>query len=140
MIETSIGKVGSAASDNRQAATKMIAPIDEPLVINSNVVLDKVNFEDTADASKTLPVYEAIEQLSEKSSTSSKGKQEEEEVKATMAPSNLKQETPDCSVKRTTHLKRHQGHGVSLVSKRNSSFKTPNAQHRTGGSKNSNGT
>ena len=56
MIETSIGKVGSAASDNRQAATKMIDPIDEPLVISSNVVLDKVNFDGTTDASKILQV------------------------------------------------------------------------------------
>jgi hypothetical protein len=56
LIETSIGKVGSAASDNRQAATKMIAPIDEPLVSGTNVVLDKkVNFEDTTDTSKILP-------------------------------------------------------------------------------------
>ena len=56
MIETSIGKVGSAASDNRQAATKMIAPIYEPLVISSNVVLGKVNFDGTTDVSKILPV------------------------------------------------------------------------------------
>ena len=56
MIETSIGKVGGTASDNRQAATKMIAPIDEPLVISSNVVLDKVNFEDTDDVSKIVQV------------------------------------------------------------------------------------
>jgi hypothetical protein len=57
-----------------------------------------------------------------------------------MAPLKLKQETPNSSGKRTAHLKRDQGHGVSLASKRNSSFKTPNAQHRTSGSKNSNGT
>ena len=56
MIETSIGKVGSAASDNRQAATEMIAPINEPLVISSNVVLDKVNFDGTTDVSKILLV------------------------------------------------------------------------------------
>ena len=56
MIEASIVQVGSAASDNRQAATEMIAPIDEPLVISSNVVLDKVNFECTTDVSKILPV------------------------------------------------------------------------------------
>jgi hypothetical protein len=56
LIETSIGNVGSTASDNRQAATKMIAPIDEPLVISSNVIVNKVNFEDTADASKILQV------------------------------------------------------------------------------------
>ena len=56
MIETSIGKVGSTASDNRQAATKMIAPIDEPLVISTNVIVNKVNFEGTTDASKILPV------------------------------------------------------------------------------------
>jgi hypothetical protein len=57
-----------------------------------------------------------------------------------MAPSTLKQETPDSSGKRTAHPKRDQGHGVSSASKRNGSFKTPDAQHRTGGSKNSNGT
>ena len=56
MIETSIGKVGSAGSDNRQAATKTIAPIDESPVISSNVVLDKVNFDGTTDASKILQV------------------------------------------------------------------------------------
>ena len=56
MIETSIGKVGSDASDNRQAATKVIAPIDEPLVISSNVVLDKVTFDGATDASKILQV------------------------------------------------------------------------------------
>ena len=56
MIETSIGKVGSTASDNRQAATKMIAPIDEPLVISSNVIVNKVNFDGTTDVSKILPV------------------------------------------------------------------------------------
>ena len=56
MIETSIGKVGSAASDNRQAATKMIAPIDEPLVISSNVVVNKVNFDGTTDTNNILPV------------------------------------------------------------------------------------
>ena len=56
MIETSIGKVGSAGSDNRQAATKTIAPIDESPVISSNVVLDKVNFDGTTDDSKILLV------------------------------------------------------------------------------------
>jgi hypothetical protein len=57
LIETSIGKVCSAVSDNRQAATKMIAPIDEPLVISSNVVLDKkVNFEGADDVSKIVQV------------------------------------------------------------------------------------
>ena len=57
MIETSIGKVCSAVSDNRQASTKMIAPIDEPLVISSNVVLDKkVNFEGADDVSKIVQV------------------------------------------------------------------------------------
>ena len=56
MIETSIGKAGSTASDNRQAATKMIAPIDEPLVISTNLVFDKVNFEGATDASKILQV------------------------------------------------------------------------------------
>ena len=56
MIETSIGKLGSAASDNRQAATKMIALTDEPLVISSNVILDKVNFDGTTDANKILQV------------------------------------------------------------------------------------
>ena len=56
MIETSIGKVGSAGSDNRQAATKTIAPIDEPLVISSNVIVNKVNFEGATDAIKILSV------------------------------------------------------------------------------------
>ena len=56
MIETSIGKVGSAGSDNRQAATKTIAPIDESPVISSNVVLDKVTFDGATDASKILQV------------------------------------------------------------------------------------
>jgi len=68
----------------------MIAPIDEPLVISSNVVLDKkVNFEGATDVSKILQVQEVVDQLSEKSSTSSKDKQEEEEVKATIVPSTL---------------------------------------------------
>ena len=56
MIETSTGKVGSAASDNRQAATKMIDPIDEPVVSGTNVVLDKVTFEGATDVSKILQV------------------------------------------------------------------------------------
>ena len=56
MIETSIGKVGSDASDNRQAATKVIAPIDESPVISSNVVVDKVTFDGATDASKILQV------------------------------------------------------------------------------------
>jgi hypothetical protein len=34
----------------------MIAPTDEPLVISSNVVLDKVNFEGATDTNKILPV------------------------------------------------------------------------------------
>ena len=56
MIETSIGKLGSTASDNRQAATKMIDPIDEPLVISTNVIVNKVNFEGATDAIKILSV------------------------------------------------------------------------------------
>jgi hypothetical protein len=90
LIETSIGKVGSTVSDNRQAATKMIDPIDEPVVSGTNVVLDKVNFEGATDVSKILQVQEVVDQLSEKSSTSSKDKQEEEEVKATIVTSTLK--------------------------------------------------
>ena len=56
LIETSIVTVGSDASDNRQAATKVIAPIGEPLVISSNVVLDKGTFDGATDASKILQV------------------------------------------------------------------------------------
>ena len=56
MIEASIVQVGSAASDNRQAATKMIDPIDEPLVISTNVIVNKVTFEDTTDVIKILSV------------------------------------------------------------------------------------
>ena len=56
MIETSIGKVGNTGSDNRQAATKTIAPINEPLVIGTNVIVNKVNFDGATDASKILLV------------------------------------------------------------------------------------
>ena len=56
MIETSIGKVGSAVFDNRQAATEMIDSIDEPLVISTNVIVNKVNFEGATDAIKILSV------------------------------------------------------------------------------------
>ena len=56
MIETSIGKVGSTASDNRKAATEMVAPTDELLVISSNVIVNKVNFDSPTDASKILQV------------------------------------------------------------------------------------
>ena len=56
MIETSIGTAGSVGSDNWQAAIKVIAPIDESPIISSNVVLDKVTFDGTTDASKILQV------------------------------------------------------------------------------------